>query len=90
MEAKKINTEIAQINSIQVDGNRTFIVFDAYYIHEVKPQLDADADENLDQFIQPAEITMEIPTLDLVQTFNTTWTNHAIGKLKHWLNQITK
>jgi len=90
MDERKINTEIAQINSIQVDGNRTFIVFQAYYVHEVKPELDPDADENRDTFVQPAEITMEIPTLELIQTFNTTWTNHAIGKLKHWLNQITK
>lgn len=90
MEARKINTEVKQISSIQVDGNRTFIVFDAFYLHEVKPELDPDADENFDNLLYDAEITMEIPTLDLVQTFNTTWTNHAIGKLKHWLNQITK
>ena len=36
------------------------------------------------------QICMEIPTLDLVETFNTTWTNHAIGKLKHWINQLAK
>ena len=90
METRKINTEVKQISTIQVDGNRTFIVFDAYYVHEPKAGLDPDADENFDDLLLNAEITMEIPTLDLIETFNTTWTNHAVGKLKHWINQLTK
>ena len=35
-------------------------------------------------------ITVVVPTLELVQTFNTTWTNHAIDKLKTWINQLAK
>tara|TARA_R110001606_G_scaffold2883_5_gene12478 strand:- start:1035 stop:1307 length:273 start_codon:yes stop_codon:yes gene_type:complete len=77
----EVFAECKQISSICVDGNRTHIVFDCYYIQSVDQVMKIETE---------VQICMEIPTLDLVETFNTTWTNHAIGKLKHWINQLAK
>ena len=78
----EVFAECKQIESICVDGNRTHIVFTCYYITSLSKEV-MESDKEV-------EICMEIPTLDLVETFNTTWTNHAIGKLKHWINQLSK
>ncbi len=90
MNKKQINTEVSQITSIQVDGNRTFIEFDTYYISVPKQEVDPDTGEETFRDVLDGKLVMEIPTLDLIETFNTTWTNHAVGKLKHWINQLTK
>ena len=53
-------------------------------INSVLINEDATSTGELQNFI------IEIDTLEIVQTFNTTWTNNAIGKLRRWLNDITK
>jgi len=80
-EDKQYYVELQDITTIQVDGNRTYLEVKAYAIIN-KEGKDIATDEEY--------ITVVVPTLELVQTFNTTWTNHAIGKLKTWINQLAK
>ena len=80
-EDKKYYVELQDITTIQVDGNRTYLEVQAYAIINK---------EGKDICTEDEYITVVVPTLELVQTFNTTWTNHAIGKLKTWINQLAK
>ncbi len=80
-EDKQYYVELQDITTIQVDGNRTYLEVKAYAIIN-KEGKDISTEEEY--------ITVVVPTLELVQTFNTTWTNHAIGKLKTWINQLSK
>ncbi len=80
-EDKQYFVELSDINTIQVDGNRTILEVKAYAI-VTKDCKDICTEDEY--------ITVVVPTLELVQTFNTTWTNHAIGKLKTWINQLAK
>ncbi len=66
------------IEEIWVDGNTTHMNIGVDYY-------DADGEQTCIEVI-----TLELPTLEVVQTFNATFINHAIGKLKQWLNQIVK
>lgn len=70
---------ITEISAIQVDGNTTHMTL------EVPLIITKDG-----KVLEPTTVIAEIPTLELVQTFNTTWTNHAISKLKTWINQLSK
>lgn len=70
---------INEIHNTKVEGHITCIELTAQQIIL----------ENGKQIAQQT-IIVEIPTLELVQTFNTTWTNNAIGKLKQWINQLSK
>lgn len=74
-----IYTCITEIQSVQVDGNTTHLELNAVTIIDEKSR-----------FTHDKKIIVEIPTLELIQTFNTTWTNHAIAKLKTWINQLSK
>ena len=67
------------IEEIWVEGNRTHINIGVEFY-----------DENGEEQTCIEVITLEIPTLEVIQTFNATFINHAIGKLKVWLNQIVK
>ena len=78
-EPKHTYVCINELTCIQVDGNTTHIEATVPYMIL----------ENGKQIIDKT-VVVEIPTLELVQTFNTSWTNHAIGKLKHWINQLSK
>ena len=78
-ESEHIFAAVSEIQSIAVDGNTTHMQIKVCMIVDEYGELTHDK-----------IVMVEIPTLDLVQTFNTTWTNHAIGKLKHWINQISK
>ena len=78
-EPKAIYCDIKEIISIEVDGNTTYILVEIPII----------VDENGRTHVSK-QANVEIPTLELIQTFNATWVNHAIFKLKHWLNQIVK
>ena len=80
-EDKKYYVELQDITTIQVDGNSTYLEVKAYAIINK---------EGKDISTEDEYITVVVPTLELVQTFNTTWTNHAIGKLKTWINQLAK
>lgn len=80
-EDKQYYVELQDITTIQVDGNRTYLEVKAYAIINK---------EGKDISTEDEYITVVVPTLELVQTFNTTWTNHAIGKLKTWINQLSK
>jgi len=78
-EPEHIYAAVNEITCIQVDGNTTHI--------EVKvPYMTLENGKS----VYDKTVVVEIPTLELVQTFNTSWTNHAIGKLKHWINQLSK
>tara|TARA_Y100000114_G_C11750464_1_gene324012 strand:- start:87 stop:338 length:252 start_codon:yes stop_codon:yes gene_type:complete len=80
-EDKKYYVEIDHITTIQVSGNETYLEVRAHAIINK---------EGKDISTEDEYITVVVPTLELVQTFNTTWTNHAIGKLKTWINQLAK
>ncbi len=70
---------VKEIQSICTDGNTTHLELD----------VDNVIDHNGDQ-VKIGNVIVEIETLQLVQTFNTTWTNHALSKLRVWLNQLVK
>jgi len=78
-ESEHIFAAVSQIESIAVDGNTTHM--------QVKISMIVD---EYGECTYDKVVMVEIPTLDLIETFNTTWTNHAIGKLKHWINQLSK
>lgn len=73
-----IFTEVDKITQLHVDGNTTHISFDVFYAN-------TDTGE-----LEEKEILMTIPTLELVETFNTSWINHAIGQVKKYLHSLTK
>lgn len=71
--------QVNEIQSIQVDGNTTHLQLEVGTI--------IDEEGNL---IDGKIVIAEVQTLELIQTFNTTWTNHAVAKLKTYINQLTK
>ncbi len=70
---------VKEILSVCTDGNTTHL--------EVEIGNVIDNNGNL---IAVGNVIVEIETLELVQTFNSTWTNHALSKLRSWLNQLVK
>tara|TARA_R110001606_G_scaffold57435_1_gene138525 strand:+ start:1142 stop:1405 length:264 start_codon:yes stop_codon:yes gene_type:complete len=78
-EAKHIYCEVKEISSIAVDGNSTHMQIEVPIIID-----------ELGRTHVSKTVIVEIPTLDLIQTFNATWMNHAVGKLKSWLNNVIK
>ena len=74
-----IYAAVNEITSIAVDGNTT-------HMEITVPLMILENGKT----VYDKTVVVEIPTLELVQTFNTSWTNHAIGKLKHWINQLSK
>tara|TARA_R110002020_G_scaffold456162_1_gene672470 strand:+ start:259 stop:489 length:231 start_codon:yes stop_codon:yes gene_type:complete len=70
---------IKDINEVTTDANVTTLKVTGVLINE-----DSTSTGELQNFI------IELDTLEIVQTFNTTWTNNAIGKLRRWLNDLTK
>jgi len=76
---RHIYVQVKEITSIAVDGNTTFIEVDIPVITD-----------ELGRTYVNRTAHIEIPTLDLIQTFNATWVNHAVGKLKSWLNSVIK
>ena len=78
-ETKHIYCEVKEISAISVDGNTTYM--------EIEVPIIVD---ELGRTHVSKTVIVEIPTLDLIQTFNATWMNHAVGKLKSWLNNVVK
>ncbi len=78
-EPQHIYTAVNEITTIAVDGNTT-------HMEITVPLMILENGKT----VYNKTVVVEIPTLELVQTFNTTWTNHAIGKLKNWINQLSK
>lgn len=74
-----IYCSVREIQSVCVDGNTTHLEL----------ELSTIILEN-GKYLDNKQIIVEIETLELVQTFNSTWTTHAISKLRGWLNQIVK
>tara|TARA_R100000655_G_C2940888_1_gene185638 strand:- start:224 stop:487 length:264 start_codon:yes stop_codon:yes gene_type:complete len=70
---------IKEIESIQVDGNTTYMTVEI-----------GNVITNDGVFANGEQAIIEIETLQLIETFNTTWVNHALGKLRTWLNQLAK
>jgi sporulation protein YlmC with PRC-barrel domain len=70
---------VKDINEVTTDANLTNLEVTGVIINE-----DGSSTGELQNLI------IEIDTLAIVQTFNTTWTNNAIGKLRRWLNDLTK
>ncbi len=70
---------VKDINEVTTDANVTNLEVTGVIINE-----DGSSTGELQNLI------LEIDTLAIVQTFNTTWTNNAIGKLRRWLNELTK
>ncbi len=70
---------VRSIDSVAVDGNTTHmeLVVGTIILGNGK-------------ILDDEKIIVEIETLELIQTFNTTWTNHAVGKVRQWLNQVIK
>lgn len=78
-ETKHIYCEVKEIVSISVVGNSTHM--------EIEVPIIID---ELGRTHVSKTVIVEIPTLDLIQTFNATWMNQAVGKLKSWLNNVIK
>lgn len=78
-KSEHIYCSVREIQSVAVDGNTTHLEL------EVSTIITEDG-----KYIDNKQVIVEIETLELVQTFNSTWTTHAIGKLRGWLNQIVK
>ena len=78
-EPKHIYCEVKEISSISVDGNSTHMQIEVPIIID-----------ELGRTHVSKTVIVEIPTLDLIQTFNATWMNQAVGKLKSWLNNVIK
>lgn len=78
-KSEHIYCAVRGITSVAVDGNTTHMEV------EVSTIITEDG-----EYIHSKQVIIEIETLELVQTFNSTWTTHAIGKLRGWLNQIVK
>ena len=70
---------VKDINEVTTDANLTNLEVTGVIINE-----DGSSTGELQNLI------IEIDTIAIVQTFNTTWTNNAIGKLRRWLNDLTK
>ena len=70
---------VRQIVTIGVDGNTTHVELDASTII---------TEDN--KYLDNKKIIVEIETLELVQTFNSSWTTHAVAKIRQWLNQVVK
>ena len=70
---------VKEITSICTDGNTTHLELEIGNV--------IDKNGNL---LDVGNVIVEVETLELVQTFNSTWTTHAISKLRSWLNQIVK
>tara|TARA_R100000231_G_scaffold128840_1_gene100071 strand:+ start:131 stop:394 length:264 start_codon:yes stop_codon:yes gene_type:complete len=70
---------VKEIISVCTEGNTTHL--------EIEVSDVVDQNGNL---IKIGNVIVEIETLELVQTFNSTWTTHALSKLRSWLNQIVK
>lgn len=78
-KSEHIYCAVREIQSVCVDGNTTHMEL------EVNTIITEDG-----KYIDNKKVIIEIETLELVQTFNSTWTTHAISKLRSWLNQIVK
>lgn len=78
-KSEHIYCSVREIQSVMVDGNTTHLEL------EVSTIITED-----NKYFDNKKIVVEIETLELVQTFNSTWTTHAISKLRSWLNQIVK
>ena len=70
---------VKEIISVCTDGNTTHLEL------EIGDIVDQNGTRRY-----MGNIIIEIETLELVQTFNSTWTTHALSKLRGWLNQIVK
>ena len=70
---------VKDITSISTDGNTTYL--------EIELENVIDQNGNL---LDLGNVIVEIETLELVQTFNSTWTTQALSKLRSWLNQLVK
>ncbi len=78
-KSEHIYVSVRDIISVCTDGNTTHLEI------EVSTIITEDG-----KYIDNKNIIVEIETLELVQTFNSTWTTHALTKLRSWLNQIVK
>lgn len=78
-KSEHIYCSVREIQSVMVDGNTTQMQI------EVGTIVTEDSKYLCDKII-----IVEIETLEIVQTFNSTWTTHAISKLRSWLNHIVK
>jgi len=70
---------VKDINEVTTDANLTNLEVTGVIINE-----DGSSTGELQNLI------IEIDKLAIVQTFNSTLTNNAIGKLRRWLNDLTK
>ena len=82
-KTSKVNEHIfcsvREIQSIAVDGNTTHMEL------EISTIITED-----NKYLDNKKIIVEIETLELVQTFNSSWTTHAVAKIRQWLNQVVK
>lgn len=78
-KSEHVFSHVRSIDSIAVDGNTTTMQIEVGTIVLSNGKI-----------LDNQTIIVEIETLELIQTFNTTWTNHALGKVRQWLNHLIK
>ena len=78
-QSDHVYAHVRSIDSVAVDGNTTHMELEVGTIILSNGKM-----------LDNEKIIVEIETLELIQTFNTTWTNHAVGKVRQWLNQVIK
>jgi|ETNvirenome_2_30_1030614.scaffolds.fasta_scaffold00131_15 hypothetical protein len=81
-DKNQVYVKAHSIKELEVDGNTTHL--SVFIEHSVNGDGEMVENEELSTLI------IEIPTLDVISTFNTTFINRAIYSLKRWLNQIVK